>query len=307
MRSTSVEIGGTNPQVPWLQGAGRHCDRFWEEGCPNCPSIGPDQNTPFTVSSMVGGPKCPSSSPPLCQAETEWEVNRGLLDDDLEPIDCQSRQIAIVPLDSWLELLLNSFATITCCHVGLHVPVYNFTIQDHKSLLPEHQQHLEAVYDDGQPEFGFMNRQKYYLKCNKHPAEPIIRLCLQFDQMKWNTIQVSDGKMRWIRAVGTKMGSKGDTASGGLFYKSASLYKCLRTNRPLCVSAPWAGWAAALYVAIGTIDAPRYPRYPLVKERPDVGDIHWRHRFFLISTCVHIKFNRYYSWKTSVNIVYIVY
>ena len=69
----------------------------------------------------------------------------------------------------------------------------------------------------------------------------------------------------------------------------------------VCLPAPWAGWAAALYVAIGTIDAPRYPRYPLVKERPDVGDIHWRHRFFLISTCVHIKFNRYHSWKTSVN------
>ena len=96
------------------------------------------------------------------------------MDDDLEPIDCQSRQIAIVPLDSRLELLLNSFATITCCHVGLYV--YQFTILQSritKSLLPEHQQHLEAVYDDGQPEFGFMNRQKYYLKWDKHPAEPL--------------------------------------------------------------------------------------------------------------------------------------
>ena len=191
---------------------------------------------------MVGGPKCPSSSPPLCQAETEWEVNRGLLDDDLEPIDCQSRQIAIVPLDSRLELLLNSFATITCCHVGLRVPVYNFTIQDHK-ISPPWTSTTSGRLFMMMVNLSFMNRQKYYLKCNKHPAEPIIRLCLQFDQMKWNTIQVSDGKMRWTRAVGTKMGSKGDTACSTNRRLCTNVFQQIG----LCVSpALWAGWAAAL-------------------------------------------------------------
>ena len=79
--------------------------------------------TPSSLSqALSGGPKCPSSTPPLCQRGRE--VNRGLLADDLEPIDCQSQQIAIVPpwhsTSSSLPLpLLNSFATITCCHVGL--------------------------------------------------------------------------------------------------------------------------------------------------------------------------------------------
>ena len=104
--------------------------------------------------------------------------------------------------------------------------------------------------------------------------------------------------MRWTRAVGTKMGSKGDTASGGLFYKSASLYKCLCPNRPLCVPRPlsWMGSRLTWLSEQST--------------HPDIQDIHLSKRDQMLvistgdtdfSTCVHIKFNRYHSWKTSVN------
>ena len=76
--------------------------------------------------------------------------------------------------------------------------MYQFTILQSritKSLLPEHQQHLEAVYDDGQPEF--YEQTEVLLKVGQTSCRTfIIRLCLQFDQMKRNTIQVSDGKMR---------------------------------------------------------------------------------------------------------------
>ena len=275
-----IEIGGKNPQVPWLQGAGRHCDRFWEEGCPNCPSIGPDQNTPFTVSSMVGGPKCPSSSPPLCQAETEWEVNRGLLDDDLEPIDCQSRQIAIVPLDSRLELLLNSFATITCCHVGLRVPVYNFTIQDHKISPPWTSTTSGSCLWWWSTWVWFYEQTEVLLKVGQTSCRtyntPVF--AVWSNEMKYNTRLWWEDEMntgRWYKDgikrrhcqwwLVLQIGLSVQMSS----YKSASV--CPPPSE-LDGQPP--------YVAIGTIDAPRYPRYPLVKERPDVGDIHWRHRFF---------------------------
>ena len=162
-----------------MQVDGRHCNRF-REGCPNCPKCWVLIKTPPSLSQALSrGPKCPSSSPPLCHGrQREREVNRGLLADDLEPIDCQSQQIAIVPLDSGLGAPLHSTPAKQFCNNYLlsRRPAPRFTILQSritKSLLPEHQQHLEAVYDDGQPEFGFMNRQKYYLKWDKHPAEPI--------------------------------------------------------------------------------------------------------------------------------------
>ena len=86
--------------------------------------------------------------------------------DDLEPIDCQSQQIAIVPLDSGLGAPLHSTPAKQFCNNYLlsrrpTSPVYNFTIEDHKISPPsKHQQHLEAVYDDGQAQLGFMNSQE---------------------------------------------------------------------------------------------------------------------------------------------------
>ena len=90
---------------------------------------------------------------------------------------------------------------------------------------------------------------------------------------------------------GTKMRSEGD--SGGLLYKSQRL--C--TNRPLCPH-PWAGWAPP-YLAIGTIRAPRYPRYPHVKESPER---YWRYpqetKIVLcdISMCPYLKSNLILYW-----------
>ena len=47
------------------------------------------------------------------------------------------------------------------------------------------------------------------------------------------------------------------------------------------VPTPWAGWAPP-YVAIGTIRAPRYPRYPLVKESSEILKISTRDKDFYI-------------------------
>ena len=47
------------------------------------------------------------------------------------------------------------------------------------------------------------------------------------------------------------------------------------TNRPLCPH-PLSRMAVPPYVAIGTIRAPRYPRYPLVKESPAISKIYTR-------------------------------
>ena len=234
-------------RYPDCRGLGVTATDFEKRDVPIVPASVLIKTPPSLSQAWSGVPSAPPLLLPSVKGETEWEVNRGLLDDDLEPIDCQSRQIAIVPLDSRLELLLNSFATITCCHVGLHVPVYNFTIQDHKISPPWTSTTSGSCLWWWSTWVWFYEQTEVLLKVGQTSCRTYtIGLCLQFDQMKWNTIQDSDGKMRWTRAVGTKMGSKGDTASGGLFYKSASLYKCLRTNRPLCVPALWAGWAAAL-------------------------------------------------------------
>ena len=94
--------------------------------------------------------------------------------DDLEPIDCQSQQIAIVPLDSGLGAPLHSTPAKQFCNNYLlsRRPAPRFTILQSritKSLLPKHQQHLEAVYD-GQAQLGFMNSQVQL----EHPAPPLV-------------------------------------------------------------------------------------------------------------------------------------
>ena len=132
-----------------------------------------------------------------------------------------------------------------------------------------------------------------------------------------NTITTTSKYLMMVRCdehglavAGTKMRSEGDSG----FYKSAALctkqwlvctilsvqlqsigsYKFLCTNVVQIgpsVPTPWAGWAPP-YVAIGTIRAPRYPRYPLVKESSEILKISTRDKDFIdINMCTYIESN----------------